>query len=429
MDGREHNATPPHRPQDQEPLGAEAVEHYMPETMILLTSTFEQARAGHEDAQTFFFEALRDYDATVFSFLERLGNQGDVTASLLLRGHYLSMLQAIRVGDDRVASILHRQICRRDRVAHSLLVELTVRGDQVAREVLFMSYDVLLKRFWQGKMEIQAFFNEQLCCQNDAMLMFLNERAMQDEQVSIALLYPYYRSLLPQATINEQAMIVFQKRLLQGDEVVLVFLIQQVDSGSSEAFYILWKTYQPAIEGYVRYLVGRASVRLISVEDLMQEIFMRAWQSLPHRRKKEQKMHFRAWLYKVAQNETIDHFRHIRVSLPLIEASADILTPGPEDEACERDCWNQALQRLGEQMRNCILLADVYKYSTQEIATGLGIAQSTVTSYLSRGRPILRRYYLEALSYKPGRAQLSPLDTSKQHAKKQDTDRRGENHG
>jgi hypothetical protein len=148
MDGREHNATPPHRLLDQELLGAEAVEHYVSETMTLLTSRFEQARDGNEDAQTFFFDALRDDDVTVLSFLERRGNQGDVAASLLLRGHYLSMLQAIRVGNDRFASVLCRQICRQDHVAHSLLVELTMRGDQVAREVLFMSYDVLLMRFW-----------------------------------------------------------------------------------------------------------------------------------------------------------------------------------------------------------------------------------------------------------------------------------------
>lgn len=405
MDGRKHDETtpPPQESCPQDALCAKAGESHAQEVgNLLLVSRFEQAQAGNVDAQAFFHEALRRRDATVQAFLERKANQGNSGASLLLQGYYLSLLLSIRAGDEYALDVLCEQVVKQKLIAHELLVELVARDDQVARRVLYSSYDLLLKQLLRGNMSALAFFQEQLQSQNDGALAFLSERATHDTRVSTVLLHPYYQLLLPLAIGNEQRMAVFRKQLRRNDEVLQAFLAQQVEKGSDDAFRVLWESYRPEIEPYVQQMVVGASLELVA--ELTEATFEKAWRSLPNRKHKEQKMQFRAWLHKVAASEVIDYLRRRQTgtSTYLTEMDVDLLTPGPEDEVCKQEniaCLKQALLRLSKRARTCVLMADIEGYSTREIAEKLGIQQSTVTSYLTRSRAKLRDYYFQAINH------------------------------
>ena len=352
----------------------------------------------------------------------RKANQGNSAVSLLLQGYYLSLLLSIRAGDEHATGVLCEQVVKQNRVAHELLVELVARDDQVARRVLYASYDLLLEQLLRGNMSALTFFQEQLQHQNDGALAFLSERAAHDTRVSTVLLHPYYQLLLPLAIGNEQRMAVFRKQLGRNDEVVQAFLAQQVERGSDDAFRVLWESYRLEIEPYVQQMFVGASLDLVA--ELTQATFEKAWRSLPNRKHKGQKMQFRAWLHKVAASEVIDYLRRRQTStsIYLMELDVDLFTPGPEDKVCEQesiDCLKQALLRLSKRARTCVLMADVEEYSTQEIAEKLGIQQSTVTSYLTRSRAKLRDYYLQAINHdasetksKVGRGDRNSVTTS-----------------
>lgn len=404
MDGREYDVT---EPGDR-----------------LLASRFKQAQAGNEDAQTFFCEALGCQNAVVQSFLGRQADQGHVMARLLLRGYYLSLLMGVRTGDKHAADILCEQILEQDHITHELLLELIACDDQVALTVLYTSYDCLLEQLWKGGTRVLAFFHEQLQRQNDAALMYLSERARQDTRVCTVLLYPYYQLLLSQAVGNERDMTVFRKQLQRKDEVIQAFLVQQVEKGSDDAFRVLWECYRSEVERYVQQLIVDANRRL--VEELTQAIFAKVWRSLPNRSNKDQKMQFRAWLYKVVSSEVFDYFDYLKArrasaSISLMEANLDTSIPGPEDGVCVRDCLKEALLSLNERARKCILMADVEGYSIQEIAKVFDIRPSTVRAYLSRGREDLRDYYLQALNHESGGAQQRSSDSKKRLSEKQET--------
>jgi RNA polymerase sigma-70 factor (ECF subfamily) len=159
---------------------------------------------------------------------------------------------------------------------------------------------------------------------------------------------------------------------------------------------------QERFESEVMPLTGQlygAALRLTrnpaDAEDLVQQTFMRAYQSFD---RFEQGTNLRAWLFKILTNAFISGYRKRQrepkvVSVDenerLVEASltpeAQILENLPDEEV------KRALEELPEQFRTAVLLADVEGFSYQEIADIMEVPIGTVMSRLHRGRKLLQR--------------------------------------
>ena len=81
-------------------------------------------------------------------------------------------------------------------------------------------------------------------------------------------------------------------------------LLTQAQQGDAEAFGALYERHAAAI---FRYLYVHLSSRP-DAEDLTSEVFLRAWQSLP--RYHQRGVPFRAFLFRIAHNALVDHYRH-----------------------------------------------------------------------------------------------------------------------
>src|SRR5687768_18280236 len=87
-----------------------------------------------------------------------------------------------------------------------------------------------------------------------------------------------------------------------GDAVSDADLIAAVRRGSDHAFEQLYRRYSTAV---TRFVLGRVRDRG-RAEDLVQEIFLSA---LRRMRSTNAAIVFRPWVFEIAKNATIDHYR------------------------------------------------------------------------------------------------------------------------
>ncbi len=86
----------------------------------------------------------------------------------------------------------------------------------------------------------------------------------------------------------------------------LVILTQK---GEKQAFGQLYDHFAGEIFRFVFYRVGSEQ----DAQDLTQKIFLKAYKQL--QKNKGKFKNFRAWLYRVARNTTIDHYRTLKVHI------------------------------------------------------------------------------------------------------------------
>ncbi|MCH7823616.1 MAG: RNA polymerase sigma factor [Acidobacteria bacterium] len=138
-------------------------------------------------------------------------------------------------------------------------------------------------------------------------------------------------------------------------------------------------------------------------EDLVQETFLRAFQSMAAFKSKAK---VSTWLTRIALNAFYDVRRRQRTHRQLLKeqrsrsARAGTEYPGMatqnalEEELVRREKWTllqRVLQALSDRDREVIVLCDLEEHSYAEVAAILDVAEGTVASRLSRARDHLRR--------------------------------------
>jgi RNA polymerase sigma-70 factor (ECF subfamily) len=127
-------------------------------------------------------------------------------------------------------------------------------------------------------------------------------------------------------------------------------------------------------------------------EDLVQEAYLQAWKSF-HRF--ELGTNCRAWLFKILFH-VIHHHRRKWFNVSLFKESDDFLEEvliyePPVSQSLNDEEVLTAMEKIPQQYREVVLLADVEELAYKEIADALSIPVGTVMSRLSRGRKLLRK--------------------------------------
>jgi RNA polymerase sigma-70 factor (ECF subfamily) len=137
-----------------------------------------------------------------------------------------------------------------------------------------------------------------------------------------------------------------------------------------------------------RHIIGNQT----EAEDIVQETYLQAWKSF-HRF--ELGTNCRAWLFKILFH-VLHHHRRKWFGLKLTQESEEtsweetLIYEPPVPQHLSDEEVLAAFQKLPEQYRAVLLLADVHEFSYKEVADTLGIPLGTVMSRLSRGRKLLR---------------------------------------
>lgn len=166
--------------------------------------------------------------------------------------------------------------------------------------------------------------------------------------------------------------------------------VRRAQKGDVEAVGHLYDAYQESI---FRYVWSRVRDRQ-TAEDLTGEIFARLVTHLPTYR--EQDVPFRAWLYRIAHNLVVDHFRvengRSHTPLHLAEPVYDT-RPGPAAVVEQRltlERVRQVLEMIDPAQREVILLRFVIGLPLSEVALTLDKSLAAVKSLQHRGLKALR---------------------------------------
>jgi RNA polymerase sigma-70 factor (ECF subfamily) len=144
-------------------------------------------------------------------------------------------------------------------------------------------------------------------------------------------------------------------------------LAQRASQRDQDAFAELYTAYVEKIYKYVYYKVGDPN----EAEDLCEQVFLKAWEAIG--RYTWYGYPFSSWLYRLAHNLVVDHYRTRREILPLNDTLLIREEPIDPEVALARSLGSndlrRAILRLTPEQRQVICLKFIEGYSNSEIAT------------------------------------------------------------
>lgn len=166
--------------------------------------------------------------------------------------------------------------------------------------------------------------------------------------------------------------------------------VQRAQRGDMQAFERLYQQHA----GRVNALCRRLAVDVNRADELMQDVFVRAWEKLQTFRGESS---LETWLHRVTVNvflaaERSDRRRRAHEEVA-DDDSVELAAATPAGDPGDRIDLERAVATLPEGARVAFVLHDIEGYSHDEIAAMSGIAAATVRVQLHRAR----RHLMEAL--------------------------------
>lgn len=142
-------------------------------------------------------------------------------------------------------------------------------------------------------------------------------------------------------------------------------LVEHACRGDKDAYGDLYEHYLDGVYRYVYCRVGNHQ----DAEDLTETVFMKAWQSLA--RCYEEKALFRRWVFRIAGNAIIDHYRTGKQLLSLDETTPVI------DESMHLELNMAAQEDISRALTAVRQLSSVYQHVlVLRFANGLNIEET-----------------------------------------------------
>jgi RNA polymerase sigma-70 factor (ECF subfamily) len=175
-------------------------------------------------------------------------------------------------------------------------------------------------------------------------------------------------------------------------------LIKDAVGGDSSAFGALYDHYQPMIYRFVLVKVGRRE----EAEDLTHQVFLSAWQNI--RRYKNLGHPFSSWLYQIARNQVVDHYRSKKNDMSLDGGDSELLfssiATDPVDISVKLAVEKvfTAIRKLKPEYGDVIMLRFVEDVSLRDTAKALKKTEGAVKLMQHRAIKELRKILGDTIS-------------------------------
>ena len=171
-------------------------------------------------------------------------------------------------------------------------------------------------------------------------------------------------------------------------ESKLVALARQ---GDPDAFGDLYELYLEEVFRYVRYRINHD----LDAEDLTEQIFLKAWAGLAGYRGD---VPFKSWIYSIARNAVVDHYRAHKAELPLQERALRLdRNNHPEESALTQESAEllaEAISRQSALHQDVLILRFINGLSTEETARILERSAGAIRVLQHRALKSLKSYLL-----------------------------------
>ena len=178
-------------------------------------------------------------------------------------------------------------------------------------------------------------------------------------------------------------------------EQELIWFCQQ---GDRACFRLLYQRYQQRVRSTLYQLCGSASL-----DDLVQEVFLKAWKGLPQLRTAK---YFSTWLYRISWNVATDQRRKLarvqeKTSLNEKYWEKEQLSSGKLADAQDtsdlmhlhyQDIVHRGLNNLSFDHRAVLVLHDLEDLPQKQVAEILNVPVGTVKSRLFHARNSLKKF-------------------------------------
>ncbi len=146
----------------------------------------------------------------------------------------------------------------------------------------------------------------------------------------------------------------------------------------------LWDEYHEEVKLFVK----RKTSSEADTEDIVQNVFIKAYQGISHLQDEDKS---RAWLFQIARNCIVDHYRKTKRTEELPEAvlaaeEEAVLDYTPE---AAEDLLS-IIPRLPDKYREALELSELKGMSQKQLSEKLGISYSGAKSRVQRGRELVK---------------------------------------
>jgi len=159
-------------------------------------------------------------------------------------------------------------------------------------------------------------------------------------------------------------------------------LVAKAQSGDEGSFERLFEHFFPKIDRFIRFRVKEENV-----EDLVSDVFLRTVQNLK-RYQVQPKAKFSSWLFRIAHNRVIDHYRRHKELVGLESEEDNYFLAIPENEDLQPDNLTERainhdklfllLKKLPRLQREVLELRFLEHFSNSEIAHIVGKSEGNI---------------------------------------------------
>jgi RNA polymerase sigma-70 factor (ECF subfamily) len=167
-------------------------------------------------------------------------------------------------------------------------------------------------------------------------------------------------------------------------------LVERAQSGDRDALEELYLLHFDRIYSYLHMSVGNRH----DAEDLTTQTFLKMLESIT--RFRWQSAPFSAWLFRIAHNLAMDHFRATRRWQPEEEVPEPLGEEEPSAEAAAlqsigRQSMLELIDRLSQEQQQVLTLKFVFNFPNGEVAAILGKTEGAIKSLQHRALVSLQK--------------------------------------
>lgn len=172
------------------------------------------------------------------------------------------------------------------------------------------------------------------------------------------------------------------------DAAEIEIMVRASQRGDSNAFAKIYDCFVNPIYRYIYYRVGANDA-----EDMTELVFLKTWEHIEQY--KPGQGSFNSWVFRIAHNVIIDHYRSERENGELSEEIEDMRkeanTAHSAHNHFDKEILNRAMRELKDHYRQILVLKYMNEFSNDEIGHIMGRSQAGLRILQFRALRALKR--------------------------------------